>query len=133
MSGTTSGSDSHKFVVYAFFGSKEKFQDWKVKMLSLACVHKVSRYLTIQIVIEVLNDTSEEYKKYKKNVKAYDLLIRSCTGVPLGLLELVEEGNAHEAWKKLLNKYETSEEDVQELEEKWTNFKLNSIATDPTV
>ena len=64
MSGTTSGSDSHKFVVYAFSGSKEKFQEWKVKTLGLARVHKVSRYLTTQIAIpteaeaEVLSETT---------------------------------------------------------------------------
>ena len=48
---TTSGLDSHKFVVYTFSGAKERFQEWKVKTLSLACVHKVSRYLTTQIVV----------------------------------------------------------------------------------
>ena len=68
MSGTTSGSDSHKFVVYAFSGSKEKFQEWKVKTLSLARVHKVSRYLTQVVIpteaeVEVLSETSEEYQK----------------------------------------------------------------------
>ena len=79
-----------------------------------------------------MDETNTEYKKYEKNVKEYDLLIRSCTGVPLGLIESVTEGSAYEAWKKLLEKYETSEEDVQGLEEKWTNCKLVGITRDPT-
>ena len=45
---------------------------------------------------------------------------------------MVDEGNAYLAWKKLLNKYKTSKEDVQDIEERWADCKLNSIATDPT-
>ena len=130
---------SQKFVVYSFSGSKERFQEWKTKTLSLSRVHKVYKYLTTEIEdipdedeAEDWDSTSSEYKKYEKNVKADDLLVRSCTGTPLGLIEKVEEGNAHEAWKALLKEYETSDDDVHELEAKWIDCKLSNFGTNPT-
>ena len=122
---SSSGTETSKFVVYSFSGTKEKFQEWKIKTLSLARVHKVHCFLTTKETIpteqeaENKGDTSKEYKTYKGNVKAYNLLVRSCTGIPLGLVESVKDGNAYEAWNKLLGKYETTKEDVQSLEESW--------------
>ena len=129
--------ENSKFVVYSFSGSKEKFQEWKVKTLSLSRVHKVHRYLTQKMSIpteqeaENKGESSSEYKTYEGNVKAYDLLVRSCTGIPLGLIESVESGNAYEAWEKLLSKYETTKEDIQSLEEEWNSCKLDGLSTDP--
>ena len=134
---SASGTESSKFVVYSFSGSKEKFQEWKVKTLSLSRVHKVHRYLTQKLVIpteqeaENKGESSSEYKAYEGNVKAYDLLVRSCTGIPLGLIESVESGNAFEAWEKLISKYETTKEDVQSLEERWNGCKLDGLTQDP--
>lgn len=47
----SSGTETSKFVVYSFSGLKEKFQEWKVKALSLACIHKVHQYLTQKLTI----------------------------------------------------------------------------------
>ena len=130
-------SQTHKFIVYSFSGWKEKFQEWKVKTLSLSRVHKVHRYLMKKLVIpteqeaENKGDSSSEYKLYEGNVKAYDLLVRSCTGIPLGLVESVKSGNAYEAWEKLLSKYETTKEDVQALKESWNSCRLEGLSTDP--
>ena len=132
-----SSSDNHKYVVYSFSGWKEKFQEWKIKTLSLSRVHKVSRFLTSKVVLpteaeaEAKGETSSEYKLYEGNVKAYDLLVRSCTGIPLGLVESVTDGNAHEAWTKLLDKYESTKEDIQSLEESWSGCKLDNTSKDP--
>ena len=137
MSAVGSSSDNQKFVVYSFSGSKEKFQEWKIKTLSLSRVHKVHRFLTQKVALpteqeaEVKGENSTEYKTYESNVKAYDLLVRSCTGVPLSLIESVEDGNAYEAWQKLLSKYETKKEDVQALEESWNGCKLEGMSIDP--
>ena len=136
---STSGTESQKYVVYSFSGSKESFQEWKTKTLSLSRVHKVHKYLTTQVQgiptedeAETLSETSANYKKYEKNIRAYDLLIRSCTGTPLGLVEKVEDANAYEAWKALIKEYETSEDDVHELEEKWKGCVLGDFGTNPT-
>ena len=134
---SSSGTETSKFVVYSFSGTKEKFQEWKIKTLSLACVHKVHRFLTKKETIpteqeaENKDETSKEYKTYKGNVKAYDLLVRSCTSTPLGLVETVKDGNAFEVWNKLLGKYETTKEDVQSLEESWNSCKLKGLSMDP--
>lgn len=64
-------------------------------------------------------------------MKAFDLLVCSCTGIPLVLIESVDSENAHEAWKKLLSKYKTKKEDVQLLEESWTACKLEGLQQDP--
>ena len=64
-----------------------------------------------------------ENKTYEGNVKAYDILVWSCTGIPLGLVESAESGNAFEAWEKLLAKYKITNEDVQTLEESWNLCK----------
>ena len=139
MSTVTSGStDSHKFVVYSFSGTKKKFQEWNIKALSLARVQKVQKYLTtvIQIPTESEADAAAEDSKtrktYGRNVKAFDLLVRSCTGVPLGLVQSAEDGNAHLAWKALLKEYEISDDDVQELEEKWSKCTLDDMKKSPT-
>ena len=134
---TSNDSSSHKFIVYSFSGTKEKFQEWKVKTLSLARVHKVHRYFTQKLTIpseqeaENKGENSDEYRTYEGNVRAFDLLVRSCTGVPLGLIESVQDGNAYEAWGKLIAKYETTKSDVQSLEEQWNACKLESTSTDP--
>ena len=80
MNTVTSGStDIHKFVVYSFSGTKKKFQEWKIKTLSLACVQKVQKYLmtVIQIPTEIEADAtaedSEICKTYDRNVKAFNL------------------------------------------------------------
>ena len=134
---SSSSSEASKFIVYSFSGSKEKFQEWKVKTLSLARVHKVHRFLTQKTAIpseaaaEAKGDGSDEMKAFEGNVKAFDLLVRSCTGIPLGLIESVDSGNAYEAWNKLLSKYETKNQDIQSLEESWNSCKLNRLQQDP--
>jgi hypothetical protein len=138
-------AESSKYTTYAFSRKKEKFNEWKIKTLSLSRVKKVSRFLTSEVEF-MKDDEAEEfdidtstdadkkkaYHAYEKNIKAYDLLIRSCTGTPLSIIETVEDGNAHEAWKKLLNKYETKIDDVQTLEDLWTSTQLDTTQTDPT-
>ena len=137
MSGSSEVAGSSKFVVYTFSGDKEKFQEWKVKTLSLSRVHKVNNYLTSKLTIpsdseaEQKGEKSDEYKLWEGNIKAYDLLIQSCTGVPLGLIETVTDGNAHEAWLRSLGKYKTKKEDVQSLEEDWNGCKLDNLSIDP--
>ena len=89
---SSAATESHKYVVYSFSGTKEKFQEWKIKTLSLARVQKIQKYLTTEIVIpdedaaDAAAEGSNTRKTYDANVKAFDLLIRSCTGVPLGLV-----------------------------------------------
>ena len=53
------------------------------------------------------------------------------TGVPLGMIERIENGSAYEAWKALLEKYETKSSDVQTLEDDWNANKLETINRDP--
>ena len=65
-------------------------------------------------------------------MNAYDLLVRSCTGTHLGLIEKVTDANAHEAWKALLKEYETNDDDVHELEAKWSKCKLENFGMNPT-
>ena len=134
----SSGSEQHsKYTVYSFSDNKEKFQEWKIKTLSLARVHKVHRYLTKEIEIpdkaaaELQGEGSKEQKTYDGNVKAYDILVRSCTSTPLSIVNYVQDDNAYQAWVKLLKTYETDEGDIQELEGRWTNCKLEDFRTDP--
>ena len=103
---------TYKTVVYSFGGDKAKFAEWKAKTLSLARVHKVSTYLTTDMTvpteaeIEGKDESDALVKAYDKNVKAFDILVRSCTDTPLMLIQSVENGNARKAWKALLEKYE---------------------------
>ena len=98
-------------------------------------MHKVHKIYTTKLTIpsekeaETKGESSNEYKLWEGNIKAYDLLVHSCTGVLLGLIEAVVDGDAHEAWNKLLAKYETKKEDIQSLEEEWNACKLDNLST----
>jgi hypothetical protein len=109
-------------------------------------VKRVNKLLTEEVEL-MTDEEAEDYENnptrrstadktsfslYEKNIKAYDLLIRSCSGTPLSIIETVEDGNAYEAWQKLLNKYETKIDDVQSLEDMWSDAQLGSIQVDPT-
>ena len=96
----SSGSEQHsKYTVYSFSDNKEKFQEWKIKTLSLARVHKVHRYLTKEIEIpdeaaaELQGEGSKEQKTYDGNVKAYDILVRSCTLFVAALITIKIKGS----------------------------------------
>ena len=117
----SSGTETSEFVVYSFSGSRERFQEWKVKMLSLAFIQKVHLYLTQKLTIpseaeaEAKGDGTAKIKTFKGNTKAFDLLVCSCTSIPLGLIELIDSGNANDKTKK---------EDILLFEESWTACKL---------
>ena len=49
----------------------------------------------------------------------------------MSIVNSVQDDNAYQAWVKLLKKYETDEGDIQELEWRWTNCKLEDFRTDP--
>jgi hypothetical protein len=72
------------------------------------------------------------FSLYEKNIKAYNLLNRSCSGTPLGLIETVEDGNDYVAWQKLLNKHETKINNVQLLKDMWGKAQLAYVQVDPT-
>ena len=121
----SSGTETSEFVVYSFSGSRERFQEWKVKMLSLAFIQKVHLYLTQKLTIpseaeaEAKGDGTAKIKTFKGNTKAFDLLVCSCTSIPLGLIELIDSGNANDKTKK---------EDILLFEESWTACKLEWLS-----
>ena len=105
--------------------------------MNLVSIHKVHCYLTQKVTLPAEQEAKNKgeslgkFKTYDGNVKAYDLLVRSFTGIPLSLIKSVDSGNACKMWEKLLSKYKMEKENTQSLEEEWNSCKLEGLLTDP--
>ncbi|MFM8622139.1 MAG: reverse transcriptase domain-containing protein, partial [Holophagaceae bacterium] len=114
------------------------FDDWRTKTLMLAEIKGFGSPFTDKDVaipsqLEAeKSDASEAVKKmYKANKEANNLLVMSCSGIPLGLVRRAK-GDAREALAFLDQKYaKKSITNVMSLIREWNNCRLESTSKDP--
>ena len=114
-----------------FSGRGSDFNEWKIKTLSLARRKKFDVYLLEDGSKSTDNDVVDNY--VNGNADAWDQLVLSLSGTAFSVIQEAD-GDAHEAWKLLLDKYDVSSEkqiSLTDVTEEWNNSRLRSTKVDP--
>ena len=114
-----------------FSGKGSDFNEWKIKTLSLARRKKFDTYLLEDGRLSTDKDVVDKYDT--GNADAWDQLVLSLSGTAFSVIQEAD-GDAHEAWKLLLDKYDVSsvkQISLTDVTEEWNNSRLRSTRVDP--
>jgi Arginine methyltransferase-interacting protein, contains RING Zn-finger len=124
----TSKAIAHKFGKVFF---SKVFEDFKITP---------EEYYSEQVTDpagQTVSITKEEKENFELNAKAWSYLEESVKDDPVayGLLSVIENRNAHKAWRALKTKYDKTGDaiDMTTLENEWNEAKMNNDLEDPDI
>ena len=114
-----------------FSGKGSDFNEWKIKTLSLARGKKFDVYLLEDGSKSTDQDVVDNHNN--RNADMWDQLPLSLSGTAFSVIQEAD-GDAHEAWNLLLDKYNMSSEkklSLTDVTEEWNDSRLCSTKVDP--
>jgi hypothetical protein len=152
----TSSSDDKSTTIKVIPFDPEDYKKWSHLVTSKAIAHKFGKvffsktfndfkitpeeYYSEQVTNTAGQTepiTKEDKENFELNAKAWSYLEESVKDDPVayGLLSVIENRNAHKAWKAMKTKYDRTGDaiDMTALENEWNEAKMNNDLEDPDI